>query len=116
MRVIRNYDFSPVRLRSLAQDILFKRSEPAWFSLDQIWEVSLEKVLRTLSRWTRTRTCLLLVALASQRGFQLSFLARGHEKSMLLGVFDDLFSHHLPLETAQRAFDRFARVYIHDCH
>src|SRR5581483_16254 len=65
---------------------------------------------------TRPRTAFLLVSLSGQSRFQLGLLSRRHEESMLLRVFGDFLSHHLALEAAHCALDRFAGIYINYCH
>ena len=51
------------------------------------------------------------VTLAGVRRFQFRLLAGRDEVSVLLEIFDDLLRDHFALETAQRALDRFVRIY-----
>ncbi len=62
------------------------------------------------------RTHALAISLTRIGRLEFRLLARGEEVRVLLEIFDDLFGHDLPLESAQRAFNRFVRIDCYERH
>jgi hypothetical protein len=61
-------------------------------------------------------TLLLACSLARERLLGTTPVARLQIERVLLDILDDIFLLHLPFETAQRALDRFAFLYLDFSH
>ncbi len=68
---------------------------------------------------TRSRSCIVhrpllaetpSVTFAGIHGFELCFLSRRDEMSMLFEILDDLLADHFTFKAAQCAFDRFVII------
>jgi hypothetical protein len=58
-------------------------------------------------------TLLLPTPLPGKRLFGSTLVARLQVEGVLLDILDDIFLLHFALETAKRAFDRFAVLHFH---
>ena len=61
-------------------------------------------------------TLFLARSLAGERLLRTAPITRLQIERMFLDIFDDIFLLHLPLETAECAFDRFAFLYLDFSH